>query len=307
MAETIPDLFAGTPANASLEYVRLRDPPNEMCQRGREHCRDLWRDFAELADEHFASEFPVRFHDRWFEMYFTVALLRAGLPIECPKPGPDVLLKMDGERIWIDATCATAGEEGLRDTVPQRPPAGAVWSPPHNLLALRVSNALSAKAAKFREYVERRIVPAGDVMAVAINVYAVPYAYENMQDIMLRSLYGVGMPTVTVSRDTGEVVSRDREQVVAIPKASGKLVDVATLLNGSVPHISAVLGSRCNAVNLPQRLGDDFISHPSPAATKKWTTGTIKLGAEWMIVAEEPNGAGWSIRLQTYRRGEADE
>ena len=86
-------------------------------------------------------------------------------------------------------------------------------------------------------------------MAVAINVYAVPYAFENMEDVMLRALYGVGWPTVTLSRDTGEIVGHDREQVVAIPKANGRLVDVAALINGSVPHVSAVVGSRCNVVN----------------------------------------------------------
>ena len=81
-------------------------------------------------------------------------------------------------------------------------------------------------------------------------------------------------------------------------------MEVAALLTGRTPHISAVIGSRCNVVNLPSRLGDDFISHPSPVATTKWRPGTIKLGAEWLIVGEDA-GQGWDIRQEFYREGES--
>jgi hypothetical protein len=303
VTKAIPDLFAAAPANTSLEYQRLCDPPSDQCARARAHCEDIWRDFAELADDHFVAEFPVRPHERWFEMYLTIALLRAGYSIECPKPGPDVLVKLDGRRIWIEATCANPGQEGLPDTVPERPAAGAAWRVPHDLLALRVCNALSAKVAKFQEYVASGLVADGDAMAVAINVHAVPYAFENMEAIMLRALYGVGSPTITIDRDTRQIVGRDHEQLIEIRKASGRLVDIAALVNGCAPRVSAVIGSRANVVNLPHRLGDDFISHPSPVATTLWAPSTIQLGSEWMVVGENAN-EGWAVeRIKHMRTG----
>jgi hypothetical protein len=137
-------LFAAIPANACAAYTGLRDGTHARQQAGRVHCDNLWRDFAPLADANFAVEFPIRLHERWFEMYLTVALLRAGLNVTCPKPGPDILLTLaGGTRIWIEATCATLGQPGLPDSVspPQYAAVGAsavVTSRPTEQMALRI-------------------------------------------------------------------------------------------------------------------------------------------------------------------------
>ena len=71
-------LFQSLPPNISLYYEKMYATGEERFRRAREHCEDLWRDFAEHADRHFLSEFRgstpdqelrnLRTHARWFEM-----------------------------------------------------------------------------------------------------------------------------------------------------------------------------------------------------------------------------------------------
>lgn len=48
------------------------------CAKARAHCEDLWSDFRDFADSNFKREFAINTHQRWFEMYVTVSLIRAG-------------------------------------------------------------------------------------------------------------------------------------------------------------------------------------------------------------------------------------
>lgn len=298
-------LFTDTPANACPAYNSLRNATGDHRLAGRQHCDDLWRDFRPLADANFAAEFPVHLHERWFEMYLTVALIRAGLNVTCPKPGPDILLTLNnGQRIWIEATCATAGAAGLPDSVPPpqyaqpgQPP--VVTSRPTEQMALRIRNALSTKEAVFRGYLTAGIVAPTDVLAVAINVHAVHGLWADMGDLMMRSLYGVGDLVLTINRDTGTVVDSHHDQLTHIAKKStGAPVGVQPFIDESVSHISAVIGSRADACNLPRhRLGDDLALFPDLTATVGWPTGAVKLGEEWNFTQD---AAGWNGQRTSY-------
>ena len=67
-------------------YDDVRNRVNERCHSVREHCEDLWRDYRKFADENFPVEFALQFHQRWFEMYLSVTLLRRGIAVKCIKP-----------------------------------------------------------------------------------------------------------------------------------------------------------------------------------------------------------------------------
>lgn len=286
-------LFAAEPANACHAYTNLRKATEGWQLAGREHCNDLWRDYERHADANFATEFPVHLHERWFEMYLTVALLRAGLNVTCPKSrtgGPDVLVTMgDGARIWIEATCATPGAAGQPDSVPEPRYAdvGAGEKPvatsrPTEQMVLRIRSALSAKEIAYRNYLEAGIVAATDVLAIAINVHAVHWAFADMGDLMMRALYGRGDLVLTLNRETRTVVDSHHDQLTHIAKKkTGATVGVQAFIDESLLHISAVIGSRADAVNLPRRLGDDLTLFPNLTAKVGWPPGTIQLGEEW--------------------------
>src|SRR5690606_5784336 len=143
-------------------------------------------------------DFPRRLHERWFEMYLAVALLRVGIDVKRPKPpAPDLLLTIGGRRIWIEATCANAGDPSKPDSVPQpryaKPgEAPVVRERPTDAMTFRISNSLRVKEQAFGAYMQRGIVAADDVTAIAINVHAIPYAWTDMDDLMRRALYGLG-------------------------------------------------------------------------------------------------------------------
>jgi len=292
-------LFDEQRDNSCRAYINLRNGADPRCEAGKRHCEDLWQTFAPFADEHFVAEFPVHLHERWFEMYLTVALLRAGFNVECPKPGPDIMLIIDGRRVWIEATCATGGMEGLPDTVPEppRPEPGKGAAPywvPRDQITLRIRNSLHTKQDVFRQYVAERVCPPGDALVIAINVHGIPHAWVDMHDYMVRSLYGVGDPVVTIDRDTLEVVGHGRQQLVSIPRArTGAPVGVRPFIDSSVSHISGVIGSPEDVVNRPDRLGEWLALYPNVTAEIPWQTGTVRLGDEWTATAHE--GGDWEL------------
>src|SRR5690554_2459808 len=95
-----PMLFSSLPDDACDYYRALYAPACEEHADLRDQCEDLWRDFHGHADKNFLTDFPRRFHERWFEMYLTVALKRSGLNVTCIKPGPDILIQDGERRIW---------------------------------------------------------------------------------------------------------------------------------------------------------------------------------------------------------------
>jgi hypothetical protein len=167
-------LFATLPADACRAFQHLFTPNTDRSASAREHCEDLWRDFERHADANFVREFATRTHARWFEMYLTVTLMRAGFHVECRKPGPDILVTVNGQRIWIEAIAATGGDPTKPDSVRPIPLDGEAHDTPVRQMALRIRAALEEKAKKFASYQEKGIVAAGDVLVVAINVHDIP-------------------------------------------------------------------------------------------------------------------------------------
>lgn len=168
--------YSALPSSCSRAYKNLHTPKGDdfdpLFAMARAHCEDLWTDFRHLADSNFKREFAINTHQRWFEMYLTVSLIRAGHQVKGPKPGPDVLMHVDDRRIWVEAVCATSGERGRPDSVP--PPVFCqVRQEPTEQYVLRIRNALDEKQKKYRTYIQDGIVSCDDVTCVAINVFDV--------------------------------------------------------------------------------------------------------------------------------------
>ena len=290
----VNSLFEGNPKNACPTYVAARSGPRDYQIQARANCEDLWRVYEPYADEHFLSQFPLHFHQRWFEMWLTVYLLRAGYDVECRKPGPDIRLQLDGRTIWIEAVCATAGDEGKKDSVP-KPVYGRWCRTPMDAYVLRVSNAVAGKADKFKQYIEKGIVGQDDLTVVAINVHEVglgPY----LEDAMKFALYGSGNLALEIDRFTKELVGTRHEEVFSISKkSSGAAVNVRPLVDDSISHVSAAWGFLGCAANSCSDIASDCIQSPSLTSKNRWPEGQISLGREWIF--EEVHGA-WQGRLR---------
>lgn len=289
-------LFPDTmPEGCCPTYEKIWGGINEKCRSVRAHCENLWKDFRKHADDHFLTEFSLRFHQRWFEMYLTVSLIRAGFAIEDSdrKSGPDLLLLIGGRRLWIEAVCTENGGPGNPDSVPEIE-TNVVRDIPLRQYVLRLRNSLQEKSNKLRQYIQDDIILPGDLTVVAINVGGIPFFAVDMDECIKRSVYGIGDLSLSVNKSTGKLARIQRESLTSIAKSSGKPVGVRCLIDGSMEHISALLESGANAANLPRKFGEDFILYPNLISTRQWPYGILPLGREWRF---SDSGEEWDGEL----------
>jgi hypothetical protein len=88
--------------------------------------------------------------------------------MSCPKPGPDVLLEHEGNRVWVEAVIATNGVTGRPDTVVDPNPDGSCRIPEEKIV-LRYTNAISEEYRKYRAYLREGIVRETDAFVIAVN------------------------------------------------------------------------------------------------------------------------------------------
>lgn len=297
---TRSELFEANPDNACPAYKSLRDAKDDRRQAYRQHCEDLWSKYKPLADSHFLAEFPLHTHERWFEMYLAVSLKEAGYNVTKPKcnpnEGPDVLIQDGDRKIWIEAVCASPGELGKPDSVVE-PPMGQVNEVSLHNPTLRFQSALKAKACKYNKYLENGIVGGDDILVVAINMYAIPDARVYMQDIILRGVYGYGDRIVKVSKRTREIIGVRGTEVPCTKKANNAEVDAQSFINGTKPHIAAILVNCSDLANRSDQLGSDFLLCPNLTPKTPWPQGYLKLGSEWLFNEDEE---GWQRRKKSY-------
>ena len=75
-----------------------------------------------------------------------------------------------------------------------------------------------------------------------------------------------------------------------VEEGDRRTVGVQAFIDDSLLHISAVIGSRADAVNLTRRLGDDLALFLNLTRQVGWPTGLIRLGEEWTFAQ---NAEGW--------------
>ena len=282
----------GLPSKCSKLYESLHGPKGDQFDArfagAREHCEDMWSEFCELSDPNFKREFTLRTHERWFEMYLTVSLARAGYDVTCSNPGPDILLRLGEQRIWIEAVCASSGERGRPDSIPVRVP-GRVRPEPTEQYVLRVRNSLEEKQKKYRKYLENGTVSPDDVTVVAVNVNQIDGLGFHIDAHLRRSLYGIGHPIVQLDQRR-RPIGVEHARVESVSKSSGAAVGLLPFINHSTTHVSALLASDANMINRPAKLGDDFVLYPNVSGRTQWPQGVLKLGREWRF---GPRIDGW--------------
>ena len=278
-------LFSDPSTGTCPTYEKIRAAECETFKQAREHCEDLWTTFAPYADKHFLGEFRLHLHQRWFEMYLTVSLIRAGLEVKPHGRGPDVLLKTPGgQRVWIEAVCATMGKEGLPDSVPRIRPEdhGRVRGEPTDQHLKRIRNSFASKTKQYDKYINSGLVGEEDLVAVAINVGGIPFLSRDMEELMMRALYGIGELVAEYDTRRHKITGFGRQPILTVRKSSGATIGLTPFVDGSEKRVSLVLASSKNAISFSSsNLGDDYVLYPNLACTNRWPEGLIPLGREW--------------------------
>jgi len=244
-----------------LTYINLQ---GGTCVAARDFAEHLWTTYHKFADPHFLTEIRHNFHARLWEMYLTCSLLESaatrGYRVSCPKPGPDILLEIESQRIWVEAIIATAGAAGQPDSVIEPNPDGSGKIPEEKLI-LRYSTAIRDKYLKYQKYLDGGVVKEADAFVVAINGAALPYKWawaEKDAPRFLKALYPIGQYRVLLDRRTGKIVAEDNEPRFRILKANQAEVPTQTFLDERSSAISAVLCSYADVGSYSRPLGVDF-------------------------------------------------
>ena len=283
---TVCPLFADSREDAHPAYRSMRDRENIRAERARERCENLWIEFAEFSDRNFLSDFPINLNQRWFEMYLTVLFVRKGMSIRCSKPGPDICLNHEGKRIWIEAVCPNPGNACRTDSVPELV-SNTAQEVPFSQYALRIRSSLEAKQEKYRKYLDNEIVNENDITAVAISASGIPFLRYNMEEIIQRAVYGLGDKYFYIDDITKKYAGSERAENREICKSSGNSVGVIPFRDGSMKHISAVIGSSADTTTDLRDIGKDCVLYRNRTTTNPWRGDCFPWMAEFPIVESE--------------------
>ncbi len=149
-------------------YARLRDWTDPASEGRRAFFDALWAEYARFAPKRFLESLQIEFHQRWWEMYLTVTLVRLGFAVEtnAADAGPDVTLEVDGPPVFVEAVAPKAGTAS--DRVPE-PMHHGVSDFPERECLLRLTQALRAKEGAFQTYMRKGIVPVDACRIIALS------------------------------------------------------------------------------------------------------------------------------------------
>lgn len=294
-------------------YRKCRDDFSLRHKEAKKFIDSLWETYQPCADKDFKMKIGEDFIARFWEMYLTCVLLEHGLGVkprkEHPnKGGPDVLVEMNGRRIWLEATAPTKGKRGCNDTVPEN----QVWdgqgipvvnSVPHEKIILRYRGSIQEKFKKQgSQYLEGRkkgLIEEQDCYVVAINGCQVSsVADESDFPGIVKAVLPIGDLQVRMDRKTLEFSEPEHQYRDSIPKSSGESVSTSIFLDPDYECLSAVLFSLAHPVdpeNISKKRGHDFILVHNPLARNPLPRDLFKFCRQYGAEIKEDSFAIYRI------------
>lgn len=268
------DLFSCGDAT-DVSYINTCAAETEGAQAARENCEALWKRFEPYADGDFATEFCREFDARYWEMYLTVYFLEAGYDVCCPKPGPDVGIIFNRQRIWFEATTPTSGNGNSPDSVPEMKSGDSqetseMQKVQQPQIILRYLNSIKVKFDQYKRWIKNKTINENDIFIIAINAHRINFdRHDTNPPRIIRTAYGFGDKYIDFDPETGSKIGSgymlDRE----IKKNNGEPVDTGVFHRDEYTALSGLLCSRINVANQPQIMGADFQLAPNPRAMNR--------------------------------------
>jgi len=195
------------------------------------------------------------------------------------KGGPDLCIKFDKTKIWIEAVTPKMGNGP--DKL-ERPPYMVVVKVPLDKMILRIQNSIDEKKRKYKSWMNKDFIKGNEPFILAINGSEIPFARtERELPLILRSISQFGDQFFTFNKENFEVIDQGYHYEVSVQKVSGKTIQKDLLSNEEFSFISAFLYSCIDPLNIPNNMGDDYIFIHNPLARNKLLIGFLKLGREF--------------------------
>lgn len=279
--------FFDVTSGSDSTYEALRAPEHPNSARAREYFETLWSTAAPFLDDNIRANARAQFHQSYWEVYLTAALLQLGIRL-VPRAergrhmgGPDLLQREP--RVYYEAIALTPG--ATTDAVTEAPP-GVVRDVPDDAISLRLTSGLSEKVRKYVGYREKRAIAFDVPYVIAINAGAVPGSRKEMSlPRIVRTVFPIGNEILQFDSSTGRSIGCSYGFRPALPKHSGASVSTCFFDEPNTDGISAILYSSVDPFNWPESIGSDFVlvynPHPSnvlprggvPGAWEFWIEG----------------------------------
>ena len=232
-------------------YARIRDRRDIHAEEWHQALQLMWTDFQPYAPRGFRKNLRVSFHQRWWEMYLTLGCVRLGFTVKTFRNdrGPDILIELEGQKVWVEAVAPRPGE--ATDAVPE-PVLNGCQELPIRESILRLTNAIGEKRRKFESYIQQGIVSEDDPCIVAVSSCCLNQfgtILDFPQSVMLRVLAGAGdlvIPINGTRRSYSEFTDTTHRD-------SGSSVNLNLFYQDGYEIISGVLYSAHDPLNAPGR------------------------------------------------------
>jgi hypothetical protein len=257
------DDFPELNTNEELEKTIKKFPEYDpyyvasACKKDRRELFDnLWQIYQPLADKHFLSDCKKHFHQRMWEMYLGVSLIKKGLDISSSKSGPDFIVNRGrGSEIFIEATACTKGI--TKDAVPEEyfaetPEEIKVQDVPYDKMLIRITNSLDSKYKKYKDHVKKE----EKSYIIAVNRGALGYMDANIP-LIFKCLFGLGFQSYKMIN--GKLFNAGWKRKKALIKESGAEIPISFFEEKEHSIVSAVIYSDISILTSPKQIGSDCI------------------------------------------------
>ncbi len=263
-------LFTNCNDAQDVAYKNICLEKSEKQRKIKYFCESLWRKFNIYADNHFLSQIKRNFYDRYWEMYLTVTLLEWGYAIESNSKGPDVLIKNEMNKIWIEAVNSSNGTS--LDAIPDVK-FDTMQLVPEDKIILRLQNSIETKLIAYERYACRSIIKAKEPYVIALNSVALNFMTDDEIPYVLKALLPIGDYVYNFKDEIMKIEFRDR-----IIKEKGSEVFTNIFFNDRYKYISAIIYSNVSAHAFNKDLGSDFILIHNPKAINPLPIDILKKG-----------------------------
>jgi hypothetical protein len=210
--------------------------------------------------------------------------------------GPDVCLKVNNIKIWIEAV-APSGGEGPDAIVQPKLEIGQIhwFKPPEEKIILRYLNAIFTKYSGYNTYLVDGIIKKGEPYIIAVNGRRVPFSKTD-DDIpyIVKAVLPFGNFEVDVNFETNEIVDQRYSYRSEITKANNSIVPTYIFLDKEYSGISGILFSNSDLLNRPLISGTEFIFIHNPLADSPLSRGWLPIGYEYWVDSDKLHRKIWN-------------
>jgi hypothetical protein len=130
---------------------------------------------------------------------------------------------------------------------------------PEEQILLRYLNSISSKQLQHASWLAGRIVAPEDSFVIAINPRRLKREFsESDPPRILQAAYAIGPPYITIDPRTSNQIAAGYQVRDTIKRRAGAEVATGVFLSEKYSGVSALLRSRVDVANQPEKMGADF-------------------------------------------------